>query len=127
MTTLPMSEDVARLNPGLSPRERKLARLDGDGYRSELERRCAREWMPALFKWSMYEPFKLNFPGGSYCPDFFGELLTGRLAIVETKGYNPNLRADRLKFKAAAAVHKWALFCWLEWDKHNGWQEKWLP
>lgn len=120
-----LSPDVLALNPQLSRAEAKQASI-GDGYKSNLERRCARDYMPQHFidGWQ-YEAVKLRFPGGWYTPDFFAETLGGLLVFVEVKGWNPNLRADRLKFRAAAETHQWARFLWLEWDKRAGWVEKW--
>jgi hypothetical protein len=120
-----MSPDVLALNPELSQRDSAQARLPGDIYRSELERRAAREWCPLVFAWWRYEPFKLIFPGGVYTPDFFGMTRAGLLAVVEIKGWNRNLRADKLKFSVAHETHRgWLQFCWVEY-KDGGWLEKW--
>lgn len=126
MTTLHLSPDVAALNPSLSQRDQRAARLRGDGYASGLERRAAREWLPQLFAWFKYEEVKLRIPGDAwYTPDFFGETRGGVLAFVECKGYTRTLRADKLRYNAAREIHDWAYFCWLEWDRRDGWIEKW--
>ena len=115
---------LAALNPHLAASREPLT--VGDGYRSKLERRAATEWIPTVFKWWDYEAFTFNLPGHRYKPDFFGELLAGGLAVVEVKGHNPNIRADKVKFSNAAATHgNWLKFCWLTWDKRDGWIEEW--
>jgi hypothetical protein len=118
-------QHILDLNPGLEKVQKQVS-SSGRGYKSQLEERAANEWMPLMFKWWMYEPFKLNFLGSFYTPDFFGELVDGVLAAIEVKGYNQNLRADKLKYKSSCEVHgKWLRFCWLTWDKVGGWTEKW--
>ncbi len=126
--TLKLSEDVLRLNPALDALAQKLAQLPADNYKSTLERRVAAGWCPLTFAWWRYEPFKLNFLGGTYTPDFFGLTRAGLLAVVEVKGWNKNLRADKLKFNAAYETHRdWLLFCWLEGSNRYELKEKWLP
>ncbi len=118
-------QHILDLNPELK-KIPKGSEFSGSAYKSKLEERAATEWVPLIFKWWMYEPFRLKFPGGFYTPDFFGELNDGGIAAIECKGWNPNLRADKLKYKASCEVHgKWLKFCWLTWDKVGGWTEKW--
>lgn len=119
-----LPQHILDLNPELIPVKKQLS-LAKDGYRSSLEKKAASQWIPFMFKWWMYEPFKLNFPGGSYTPDFFGELVDGELAVVEVKGWNKNLRADRLKYNVSLETHLWLKFCWLTHDKDGGWHDKW--
>ena len=120
----PMSPDVAALNSHLALAPVPPA-VPTDGYRSELERRVARLWMPARFAWWHYEAYTFNLPGHKWTPDFFGRLNEGALAVVEAKGWNANVRADRVKFNNAAATHgRWARFCWLTW-KDGEWCEEW--
>lgn len=129
MTGLKLSPDVAALNPGLSPREQKLARLDGDAYRSELERRCAREWLPlqAPAGW-LYEPFSIRLGQKvSYTPDFLVWWMPKqhRPAVIECKGWTKTLRADKLRFDLAAEKLPCFAWCWLTWDREMGWKETW--
>lgn len=125
---LNLSADVLALNPELA---RTTARTQDaprfGAYRSQLEQKAAELWCPTVFApgW-MYEPFTLRMPGLTYTPDFFGTLLDGRgLACVEAKGWNKNLRADKAKFRAAVEVHPWLSFCWLTWDRREGWVGQW--
>jgi hypothetical protein len=124
----PMSPDVAALNANLAEQAAAVpARPKLDEYKSELERRVARVWMPERFTWWRYEGVTLNLPGHRYTPDFFGVLSAGGLAVVEAKGWNANVRADRVKFNNAAATYGHVFrFCWLEWDRDlGGWLEEW--
>lgn len=128
MARLTLSPDVAALNPALGQHAAKLALLDGDGYKSELERRVAREWVPlqAPSEW-WYEPITFKLPGGRYTPDFLLRDMQGRdgVSFVEVKGWTKSYRADRRAFREAARIHRsWARWCWLTWDA--GWQEEWL-
>lgn len=114
----------------------KTARLAGaprvsvkdDPYRSQLERRFARELADTLFvpgSWR-YEGVTLNLAGQKFTPDFFGPLADGRgLACVEVKGWNQNLRADKTKFRAAVEQHYWFTFLWVVWERRAGWQMQW--
>lgn len=131
MSTLKLSPDILALNPELSPREQKLVRLDGDNYRSELERRFAREWITPqemagdIARWR-YEPITFKLPGGNYTPDFMIEWSDGRrITFAETKGWTKSLRADHRAFEEAANTHTWARFVWVTWDTHSGWAERW--
>lgn len=119
-------QHILDLNPGLVKVQKQVL-SSGKAYRSKLEERASKEYIPMMFKWWMYEPFSLSFPGGRYTPDFFGELLDGEtLVVVEIKGWNRNLRADKLKFKVSYETHRnWLKFCWVTWDKVGGWVEKW--
>lgn len=132
---LQLSPDVLALNAEALAGV-KTARLAGaprvaakaDPYKSNLERRFARELANTIFvpgEWK-YEGITLRIAGGRYTPDFFGPLADGRgLAAVECKGWNQNLRADKTKFRAAVAEHKWLSFAWFTWDRRAGWGQQW--
>jgi hypothetical protein len=130
MTGLNLSSDVLKLNPELSQRERKLARLDDDGYKSELERRCAREWMPLQEPagW-IYEPFSVKLGQKvNYTPDFlvwFPKSQRRMPFIIECKGWTKTMRADKMRFDLAAEKLPCFMWLWLTWDQHTGWVEKW--
>jgi hypothetical protein len=120
VTRLRLPPHLAALNPGLASPTVTLS--VGDGYRSNLERRVAAEWIPAQnFSEWWYEPFTLNLKGGRYTPDF---LIRNRLVFtfVEVKGWTQSLRADRRAFKEAANTHTWAEWLWLTWNKREGWK-----
>jgi hypothetical protein len=123
---LKLPPHLAELNPHLVAGPGKAAPVKiGDGYRSHLERRIAHEWVPAQQPlWWFYEPFTLHLDGFKYTPDFL-LVRPNELWIVEGKGWNKNLRADRMKFNAAAETHRWARFCWLTWHPETGWTEDW--
>lgn len=136
--SLHLSPDVLALNPDVLAGA-KSARLAGapriakadlapDPYKSSLERFFARELADVIFvpgEWK-YEGITLRIAGGRYTPDFFGPLADGRgLAAVECKGWNQNLRADKTKFRAAVAEHKWLSFAWFTWDRRAGWGQQW--
>lgn len=126
MANLNLPEHILALNPELAQAARRGPVRFG-AYRSGLEQRAAETWVPLMLRpgW-MYEPFSLKMPGFSYVPDFFGELRDGRgLAAVECKGWNRNIRADKLKFRAALEVHGWLTFIWLTWERRGGWDEQW--
>lgn len=97
-----------------------------DGYRSGLERRAAQEWVLAQqpLAWH-YEPVTFNLVGFKYTPDFQLIDAHGHVTFVEVKGWNKNMRADQMKFNAAAKTHRWARWCWLTWHKRDGWIEQW--
>lgn len=123
------SPDVLALNADVL-RTKESVNIDASkgGYRSALEKKAADTWVGMAFEWFMYEPFKLNFPGGSYTPDFFGmfRYFNGSvLGVAEIKGWNKNLRADRLKYRVAAEHHPWLKFVWVTWKKNDGWTEEW--
>jgi len=128
-----LSPDIVALNRDVLGGEESVdIRAELGGYRSKLEKRAAGTWVPKNLGWFMYEPFSLKFPGGTYTVDFFGQMLNpmmdpncnGDLVAVEVKGFNKNMRADRLKFKVAAAHHTWLKFVWLTW-KNGKWCEEW--
>lgn len=120
-----LQQHILDLNPELVSVKEPIT-VGKSRYKSNLEERAANEWVQFIFEWWMYEPFSLKFPGGTYVPDFFGQLKNGGLAAIETKGWNKNLRADKLKYKASCEVHgHWLGFCWLTLEKVSGWSEKW--
>jgi hypothetical protein len=124
---LKLPPHLAELNPHLVAGTGKAAPLKvGDGYRSDLERRAAREWVPGQqpATW-LYEPLTFHLVGYKYTPDFLLVAESGNVSIVEVKGWNKNLRADRMKFNAAAETHRWARWCWLTWHPESGWNEDW--
>lgn len=128
MSALNLSEDVLALNPELRGKAGRAKAVRVGAYRSKLEAKAAESWCPLIFArgW-MYEAITLHLPGQRYTPDFFGRLRdTDLLAVVEVKGWNQNLRADRTKFRAAVEVHTWLAFCWLTWDRlTDRWVEQW--
>lgn len=127
MTKLNLPPHLAEINPDLVRGKGKAQKISyGDGYRSELERRAAREWVlgqqPAMW---MYEPLTFHLVGFKYTPDFLLVAENGNVSIIEVKGFNQNLRADRMKFRSAAESHPWARWCWLTWHADSGWAEDW--
>ena len=118
---------LAALNPHLAGGNDKPR--TGDGYRSNLERRAAQQWIPtqAVTQW-WYEPVTFKLPGGRYTPDFLLRWKQTRrgtaLAFVEVKGWTRSLRADRRAFLEAAHTHVWADWLWLTWQD-GAWIEDW--
>jgi hypothetical protein len=131
MNKLTLSPDVAALNPHLGNRitSASVAKLDTDGYKSELERRFVREWiMPQVSQGMIaawwYEPMSFNLPGGRYTPDFL-ILWAHRphpVTFVEVKGWTKSIRADHRAFTEAAKTHRWASWLWATYQ--GGWIEE---
>lgn len=98
----------------------------GPAFKSDLERDVWNKWIPTknpvLF---LYEPISFHLPSGGYKPDFLMVMPDGEIWIIEAKGWNKNLRADRRKFIEAANTHSWAYWCWLTKD-HGQWKEEWF-
>ena len=126
MTKLKLPPHLAKLNPLLASSREPLTM--GDGYRSNLERRVALEWIPAqanVAKW-LYEPITFHLAGGRYTPDFMLFSDDPRPLFVEAKGWTQSLRADRRAFLEACHTHlSWSRWLWLTWDKRAGWEERW--
>lgn len=121
---LQLSPDVAALNPGLA----RAVTVNETPYRSKLEERAVRDWLPgqAPRVW-WYEPVTFSLPGGRYTPDLLIVTPEGTLAFVEVKGWSPSIRASRKAFLEAARTHRWASWCWLTWDKkEKRWDEEWV-
>lgn len=121
------SPDVMALNQDVLGGEEPVdVRTELGGYRSKLEFSASKSWVAINFQWFKYEPFSLKYPGGTYTPDFFGPWVpSGELVAAEIKGWNQNLRADRLKFKGAAEEHSnWLQFVWVTYHKGR-WVEEW--
>jgi hypothetical protein len=118
---LQLSPDVAALNPGLA-----RALVPGDNpYRSKLEARAVRDWLPGqqAARW-WYEPVGFKLPSGRYTPDLMLITLDGIISFVEIKGYTQNIRASRKAFLEAAHTHTWARWCWLTF-RDKEWSEEW--
>jgi hypothetical protein len=124
---LELPPHLAELNPDLVAGNGRAQKVKvGDGYKSVLERRAVTEWiLPHQPLCWHYEALTFILPGGRYTPDFLMQMPGGTVWIVEVKGWNKNLRADKLKFNAAAEPHPWARWCWLTWSRHIGWVEGW--
>ena len=132
---LNLPQHILELNPNLLDEIASIERTpdlavgspSGNGmYRSKLEERVARDWIPAqgwIF-WS-YEPKQFHLVGFKYTPDFIGVTEDLKIVAVEVKGEYRNRRASRMAWRSMAATYPSATFCWLEW-KDGQWHENWM-
>jgi predicted nuclease of restriction endonuclease-like RecB superfamily len=88
-----VSDDVARLNPGVFESETAPVRVkarqvaERPKFKSKLEERAWKEWVPQQgANLALYEPFMLHLTGGNYTPDFVLLKPDGELWLIEVKG-----------------------------------------
>lgn len=98
----------------------------GPAFKSDLERDVWNKWIPSKNPViAFYEQLSFHMPSGGYKPDFLLVMPDGEIWIIEAKGWNKNLRADRRKFLEAVNTHSWAHWCWLT-KEHGQWKEEWF-
>jgi len=121
-----LSSEVQAQIRAENPDPKGVARVDfGPKFRSDLERDAWREWLPTKgAAQAYYESLTFHLPSGGYKPDFHLIMPDGEIWLIEVKGWNKNLRADRRKFLEAASTHSWAHWCWLTRDRRQ-WVEEW--
>lgn len=131
---LKVSPDVQALNPELdfsrAYRGGAAKFLDnGDSgtvlfYKSKLEERAVRDWIPAqgFILWG-YEPKTFQLVGFKYTPDFIGVTADLKVVCIEVKGERRNRRASRMAFRSMAQTYPDVIFCWLEW-RDGAWKEE---
>ncbi len=130
---LKVSPDVRTLNPEIDFDKPVSLPITADlsiwssrtPYRSQLEARCARDWIPAQgFILSGYEPKTFQLVGFRYTPDFIGVTADLKVVCIEVKGERRNRRASRMAFRSMAQTYPNVVFCWLEW-RDGMWKEEW--
>lgn len=125
-----ISETLARGGAGSSAKKAN-GRISKDGFKSGLERKWFRLG-PAILEdrlkvkvvKTIYEPFSINLPGGSYTPDFLHLFADGRVYLIETKGNRrmSNARDARSKFRAAAEILDFFYFVYVYPNENTGFE-----
>lgn len=113
---MPVSDDVARLNPGVfdggkAVRVRFRETSGQPLFKSKLEERAWNEWVPAqgAVK-AMYEPISIHLTGGSYTPDLVLLMPAGELWLIEVKGSwksHASGRSSKRNLRQAAIEFAW--------------------
>lgn len=111
------SPDVLALNPGIGLAQNaqtirvKTRPMPGPKFKSHLEARAWREWMPqqgAVL--ALYEPLLLKMNGGNYTPDFVLLMPSTELWLIEVKRSwkaHPSGRSSKRNLQQAAVEFAW--------------------